>query len=267
VHARKSAGGTPYAWRRVYRGPLILCYHALSSRWHSSLALSTDVLASHLSRLRRRGFTGLTFRDAGRHRADGTLPARSVVVTFDDGYSSTLEALPVLDQLGFPATVFVVTRFVDSGLPLRWGGIEQWAENANELAPLGWTDLEKLVAAGWEVGSHTVTHPRLIDVDDRALEEELATSKALIEARLGRCDTIAYPYGLADERVAAVAARVGYAQGCTLSSFTVDEPLRRPRIGMYPSDARWLTSVKLRRHATTVRSTRIGATIARLSEV
>jgi hypothetical protein len=238
VHARKSAGGTPYAWRRVYRGPLILCYHALSSRWHSSLALSTDVLASHLSRLRRRGFTGLTFRDAGRHRADG-----------------------------FPATVFVVTRFVDSGLPLRWGGIEQWAENANELAPLGWTDLEKLVAAGWEVGSHTVTHPRLIDVDDRALEEELATSKALIEARLGRCDTIAYPYGLADERVAAVAARVGYAQGCTLSSFTVDEPLRRPRIGMYPSDARWLTSVKLRRHATTVRSTRIGATIARLSEV
>jgi len=251
----------------VVSRPLILCYHGLSSTWRSSLAIPVERLESQLSKLRRRGWTGLTFREAERRRSAGTLPEKSVVVTFDDGYASTLDARPVLDELGFPATVFVVTRFVDSGNPLTWDGIGHWAvsESASELRTLVWSDLVELADAGWEVGSHTVTHPRLVDVDDATLEDELVESRERIAAQLGSCDTIAYPYGLADRRVAAAAARAGYRAACTLSSFAADEPHLRPRIGMYPSDGPVRSSLKLFRHATGMR-VRLGSALAGVVE-
>jgi peptidoglycan/xylan/chitin deacetylase (PgdA/CDA1 family) len=105
------------------------------------------------------------------------------------------------------------------------------------LLPLRWNELEQLVAAGWEVGSHTVTHPRLTELADHDLETELVESRRAIMSRLGLCDTIAYPFGLADGRVAAAAARAGYLAGVTLSgAHREDEPHRRPRVGLYPGD-------------------------------
>jgi len=68
----------------------------------------------------------------------------------------------------------------------------------DEGRPLGWTDLEGLVAAGWEVGSHTLDRPLLTRLDDDQLDAQLSASKRKLEERLGSCETLAYPYGLAD---------------------------------------------------------------------
>jgi peptidoglycan/xylan/chitin deacetylase (PgdA/CDA1 family) len=225
--------------------PLILGYHALSSTWRAQLAVPEDVLRGQLAFLARRGYVGLTFAEAERRRVERTLPARTVVVTFDDGYASTLRAAPVLSEAGFPGTVFVVTRFADSGEPLSWPGIEEWAtqETRDELRPLRWPDVERLAEAGWEVGSHTVSHPLLTAVDDDRLDDELVSSRRAIESRLGSCVSLSYPYGVADERVAAAAGRAGYRAACALSfTHLVDEPLRRPRTGLSAAD----TGVRLR---------------------
>jgi peptidoglycan/xylan/chitin deacetylase (PgdA/CDA1 family) len=210
--------------------PLFLAYHAVGT-WSSALAIPEAVLRAQLSFLRRRGYVGLTAAEAERRRQDGTLPPRTVVVTFDDGFRSVLRARPILDELGFPATVLVVTSFVESGEPLRWPGLEQSEES------LGWSELERLREAGWEVGSHTATHPLLPDLDDVELERELVDSRATIQKRLGSCETLAYPYGRADERTAAAAARADYLAAFTLSrAHRPDEPLRRPRLGLRDVD-------------------------------
>jgi len=219
--------------------PLIVCYHAVSATWGSPLAVSEEVLAAQLGALRRRGYEGLTFAEAERRRAVGTLPARAAVVTFDDGYASTAKARPILDRLGWPATVFAVTSFTASGDALAWSGTEHWRStpHAHELTPLGWDGLAELAAAGWEVGSHTVSHPRLPELGDDALARELTASREAIAERLGRCETIAYPYGAVDRRVAAAAAAAGYLAACTLpSALTIDEPHLRPRVGLYSRD-------------------------------
>ena len=151
------------------------------------------VLRSHLQYVHRRGLVGLTLAHAERRRRlDGTLPASSVVVTFDDGYASTAQAKPILDEFGYPATVFVVSGLVESGEPLRWPGIEMWSrpDTRHELEPLGWRELERLVAGGWEVGSHTVTHPLLTEVSDDALAADVEQSRRTIAKRLGRCETL-----------------------------------------------------------------------------
>jgi peptidoglycan/xylan/chitin deacetylase (PgdA/CDA1 family) len=219
--------------------PLILAYHAVSSTWDSPLAVTEDALAQHASHLHRRGYTGLTLAEAERRRAARTLAPRTVVFTFDDGYRSTLRAAEILEQHGYPGTVFTVAAFAESGAALRWPEIEHELSpaSAGELAPLRWDELAALRDRGWEVGSHTVTHALLPGLDDARLAAELADSRRAIADRLGACETIAYPYGVADARVAAAARQAGYAAACTLTGAHVaDEPYLRPRVGMTSAD-------------------------------
>ena len=235
--------------------PVILAYHAVSTTWRSPLAVSEDALREQLGWFRRRGYTGLTFTECERRRRDGSLPHRALVVTFDDGFRSVLRAQPACEELGFPATVFVVTSFVDDGRHLDWPGLEHVGiGSADDRASLTWEELARLQEQGWEVGSHTVSHRLLPDLEDDELAEELRDSREAIVQRLGRCDTVCYPYGLADRRVAAAAASAGYAAGVTLTrAHPVDEPLRRPRVNMEESDRGLRLRLLLSRGATVLR--------------
>lgn len=223
--------------------PLIICYHAVSSTWPSTLAIAEDAVERHVSLLRDRGYQGLTFAEAERRRREGTLRERTLVITFDDGFASTLAAKPILDAANFPATVYVPTGFLADGDLLSYAEPDGKGAYADELRPLSWQELALLSDAGWEIGSHTVTHPKLPELNDADLLRELEESRETIRERLGRCETVAYPYGLADARVSEAARRAGYLAGCTLTaSHRIDEQFRRPRVGLYPAD----TGLRLR---------------------
>jgi peptidoglycan/xylan/chitin deacetylase (PgdA/CDA1 family) len=215
--------------------PLILAYHAVDSAWRSPLAVSEHDLAAHAAYLRHRGFTGLTLSDAEERRTAGTLPERAAAFTFDDGYQSTRRAARILAHHGFPGTVFAVTGFVGGDRPMRWFGVD--SEPPERMRSLGWEELAELQQSGWEIGSHTVTHPLLTSLDQDSLERELEASRDAIADRLGDCRSLAYPYGAADTRVAEAAGRAGYLVACTLTGVeTADEPLRRPRLGLGSRD-------------------------------
>src|ERR1044071_1604980 len=116
--------------------PLILCYHAISSTWPSSLAVSERLLSEHMDYLRRSGYVGLTFGEAERLCRRSALPPLSVVVTFDDAFASVERAIPILDEAGFPATVFAVTDFCD-GRMLGWPELERHpSDDPEELRAL-----------------------------------------------------------------------------------------------------------------------------------
>ena len=118
---------------------------------------------------------------------------------------------------------------------------------------------------GWEVGSHTVTHALLTEVDDARLAAELADSRRAIVERLGACATLAYPYGIADARVAAAARSAGYLAACTLTGAHVeDEPLRRPRVGMTSADTGRRLRAKLSPLGVALRRSRAARTVRRL---
>lgn len=247
--------------------PLILAYHAVSSTWDSPLAVTEEALAEHAAYLRRRGYRGLTMAEAERLRASGGLPGRSVVFTFDDGYRSTLRAADILDRHGYAGTVFAVTSYPASGAHMSWPGIERelTAATAEQLEPLSWDDLAALRDRGWEVGSHTVTHALLTEVDGTHLAAELADSRAAITERLGACATLAYPYGIADARVAAAARSAGYLAACTLTGAHLDdEPHRRPRVGMTSADTGPRLRAKLSPLGVALRRSGAARTVRRL---
>lgn len=218
--------------------PLVLGYHALSEEWEATFSVTPERFARQLRLLGRRGFRGVTFSELA---AAGPAPGeRLVAITFDDAFRSVLtRAAPVLGELGFVGTVFVPTAFPGAEA-LDWPGIEdpRGGPAASELEPMDWPELERLAAAGWEIGAHTRTHPDLREVDDRRLVEELEGSKRDVEDRLGgRCRTMAYPFGYHDERVVAATRAAGYLAAVTQrQGRSPDHPLRWPRMGVYHHD-------------------------------
>jgi peptidoglycan/xylan/chitin deacetylase (PgdA/CDA1 family) len=215
----------------------VLCYHAVSRLWPADLAIRPAQLERQLSMLLEHGYRGATF-----HQAVHSPPASKVMaVTFDDAYRSVIElGLPVLSRLGLPATVFVPTAFAGVAEPMSWPGIDGWLAGPHEaeLMAMSWSELSTLAAAGWEIGSHTQTHPRLVDLDDADLAEELVASRRECESRLGLpCRSLAYPYGAEDDRVVRAAEEAGYSAAGTLpDSRHPASPLRWPRIGVYQAD-------------------------------
>lgn len=236
---------------------LVLCYHAVSERFPAPLSVTPERLERQLGTLVGRGFAGVTFLDA----VEGRGGRRRLAVTFDDAYLSVLElARPILDELGIPGTVFVPTDYPDrADRAMAWPGIDQWGgtEHEAELRPMSWEQIGALADSGWEIGSHTRSHPRLTQIDDARLDDELAGSREVCEQRLGRpCRTIAYPYGDYDARVAAAAERAGYEAAGTLPARLVpSKPLEWPRVGIYHGDDDRRFAMKVSRPLRALRST------------
>ena len=225
---------------------LVLCYHAVSERWPAKLSLTPERLERQLRWVVAAGYRGATFHEA----VTAPPAAKTVAVTFDDAYRSVLElAFPILSRLRLPATVFVPTAFPGSDDPMAWPGIDEWLDGPHraELQCMSWEELGGLASEGWEVGSHTRSHPMLTQIDDAALSRELSDSRSECEDRLGRpCRTIAYPYGDLDGRVAAAARDAGYDAGATLRRDRRDpRPLEWPRVGVYNADSYWRFRLKV----------------------
>jgi peptidoglycan/xylan/chitin deacetylase (PgdA/CDA1 family) len=236
---------------------VVLCYHATSPGWPNELSVDPGDLARQVRMLLDRGYAAVRFADL----LDGG-PRRRVAVTFDDAYRSTYErAWPALRELGVPATVYVPTDYVGTAEPMSWPGIEDAAAgpHADELRCMTWDQLGELHEAGWEIGSHTCSHPHLTACDDEALERELVASFEAIAQRLGSCSTIAYPYGDVDGRVMAAARRAGYSLAAALPAhIRRPVPLAWPRLGIYREDSDWRFRLKVSRIVRALRATAPG---------
>jgi peptidoglycan/xylan/chitin deacetylase (PgdA/CDA1 family) len=187
--------------------PLVLCYHAVSDTWPHQLSVTEEGLEGQLRLLLGRGYRPVTAAEALAGRG------KLLHVTFDDAFTSMQRALPILEQLGVPATIFACTGYADDPRPL---GVPELADelhaHAEELRTMSWGELRALDALpGLEVESHAVSHPHLTRLPDADLEEELTASKRRLEEELDRpCRLLAYPFGDCDERVRAAARAAGY---------------------------------------------------------
>lgn len=216
---------------------LVLCYHAISATFPAALSITPERFEAQLRVLAERGYRGVTFAEAAR--AGGS--ERLVAVTFDDAYRSVAHlGRPALERLGWPATVFAPTDWIGAPEPMAWPGIDRWhgGPHESELLAMDWSELAGLADAGWEVGSHTCSHPRLTQTTDEVLARELERSKAACEEHLGRaCNTVAYPYGDVDARVVASTKNAGYTAAAALPNrLHPERVLEWPRIGIYHDD-------------------------------
>jgi peptidoglycan/xylan/chitin deacetylase (PgdA/CDA1 family)/predicted ATP-grasp superfamily ATP-dependent carboligase len=214
---------------------LVLAYHSISDEWRHPLALTPRAFREQMLALRKRGYRAVTFATAAQALIDPT-EGPLLAVTFDDGFRTVTRGREILDELGWTATVFVPTAAVEDGAPMRWLTDTTDPQRLPHVLPLSWTDVEALAEHGWEVGSHSRTHPLLSALSDAEAEEELGASRRELERRLGRCSSISYPWGEVDMRVVELARAAGYRFGSGLIAESPPGPMTVPRLAVSAND-------------------------------
>lgn len=173
------------------------------------------------------------------------LPERAVAITFDDGVACSYEnALPILQEYSYPATVFAITGLL--------GRYNAWSEEFGfpRRRMLTNSEVRALVDGGVDVGSHTVNHPWLGKSDAVVVKREVHDSKAVLEDILGReVRHFAYPFGSWSKVARDAVVEAGYTGACSTMPGSnkqgADSFLLR-RTEIKGGDAPWQFRLKLR---------------------
>jgi peptidoglycan/xylan/chitin deacetylase (PgdA/CDA1 family) len=275
-HGLRALGATSFR-RLTKNAGLILCYHNVV--WREDDQIGDPDLHIPLERFERQirwlidhyDVVSLnTFVD----RLDrGASLNETAVITFDDGYAGVFDyAVPCLDDLEVPATVFVITDAPGRSMGFWWDcpevvsfdrpGRERWLTELRgeqrailddvkatrpdlpaTLWPADWSEIRSAARGQIEIGVHSATHRALTTLSDEELEDEVATSRLIVQRATGITPAFfAYPYGLWDARVRAAVRAAGYRASLALGSGLNDaaaDPwaLRRVNVPGEVSDA------------------------------
>lgn len=169
--------------------PVIMYHKITAAEPPSDLVTSPQVFKAHIDAIKGAGYSTITVGQLAEHmRGERTLPQRSVVITFDDGWRDNLAAAQQLQARGMVATFFVMSGVWDNRAYLSRAEV-------------------RAISAHHEIGAHTHTHfmewhDRLNEMDDRIMVGEIAMSKIILEEVIGKpVRSFAWPFGYSREHL------------------------------------------------------------------
>ena len=203
-HARKAAS-KPKPATGSYRGPVpILMYHVIGTpppgAPYPSLFVSWRLFAEQMFALHQAGYHGVTLGQVwGAWHGGAGLPRHAVVVSFDDGYQGqATRAAKTLHALGWPGV-----------LNLKVG-------NIGVAGDLNRTEVRRMIAAGWELDAHTITHPDLTTLSPSRLRYEVAGSRSELRRMFDApVEFFCYPSGRYNATVEAAVKAAGFEAATT----------------------------------------------------
>ncbi len=210
---------------------IVLGYHRVMDQAHGASDISKADFEAQMQQLKDQGITVIPLHDLlAWKRGEKDIPARSAVITMDDGWKSQYEnAWPILQKYGYPFTLFVYTDYVKGGP--KSGG-----------QSLTWEQIAEMRDAGADIGGHTISHKDLRGKKGAAptpdydawLWNELNGSKQIIEQRLGvKVEALALPFGFYNAHVQEVAKKAGYDAVFTVYGQKINHGSRNDALGRY----------------------------------
>ncbi len=204
----------------------ILLYHHVDGSRTDRYSVTVQAFAQQMEKLHEWGYTTLTISELARLiLSGGSIPPRPIVISFDDGNLDVYtNAFPIMEQYGFKGVMYVV---------------------ANRLSSTDFLhvpQLKELIDAGWEIGSHSMTHSNLKDTTTD-LHLEINESKVMLEQELGiTIKSFAYPFADANPDIINHTEDAGYQSAVGVGIFNLHSPdtilflSRREVEGMQPMD-------------------------------
>lgn len=207
---------------------VVLLYHHVSTNTPASTSVSPEVFRQHLEYLDAKDYNVLPLSQVLNTLAEsGTLPDRTVSITFDDAYRSILDqAMPMLKERDWPFTIFVNTLAIDRGYRNY----------------LNWNDLRKLLGSGAEIGNHSQSHAHLVRRLEGESEQQwkdrvttdIDSAKKRLKEELGiDANMFAYPYGEHTPELQKIVKEGGYF-GIAQQSGAVGHDFNRWAVPRFP---------------------------------
>jgi peptidoglycan/xylan/chitin deacetylase (PgdA/CDA1 family) len=190
----------------------ILLYHRFGPVVADSMTVKTSVFASHLEYLKTNGYTVIPMRRLIAYIAGEAPPppAKSVVITADDGHESVFtDMFPLISRYHIPVTLFIYPSAI-----------------SNAKYAMTWPQLHEMQSSGLvDIQSHTYWHPNFkkekirlsTDAYENFVHMQMTKSKDVLEQRLDdHVDMLAWPFGIYDDGLIDTARQLGYIAGFTL---------------------------------------------------
>ncbi|EAQ98257.1 polysaccharide deacetylase family protein [Congregibacter litoralis] len=245
-----------YAWWRSsvdYRRPRILMYHMVSEPRPGAKFNKLRVTPANFERqlcwLRKEGWHFAFMSDL---QPPASLPAKTVILTFDDGYEDNLlNAAPVLERHDARATLYVVEDRFDRD----WSTSKKAHHDSGELmreAKLSDEQLEQMIASGrWELGGHTRTHANLSTLDADQRKTEIGAARESLARRFAvPVDSFAYPFGIYGAEDVAAARAAGFSTAVTTEEGIPEDisaqAMELPRIKVSGKDSMLAFKLRMR---------------------
>lgn len=199
----------------------------------------------HLQQLLKSGYIPVNIDQVNKfYTANIPLPDKAVLITLDDGFEDNYHnAFPILRRYNIPAVIYLATGVIAK--------TNLWMNSPtySERKMLSWSQIKEMSSQGIQFGSHTVSHPKLNELDDDIAIEELVQSKKAIDDNLGiECSHFAYPFGQFTGRTRELVLKAGYKTACTTRSGfnnAAKDPLMLHRIEVYGNDSTWKLQQKI----------------------
>ena len=195
----------------------ILLYHSVSAyapQGFREWVLSPQVFSLQMAYLRSNGYSPMTVTQfsSSMDAAPASLPDRPVLITFDDGFADFYtDALPILEENGFPATMYIPTGLV--------GNADHWLNQQSQKPTMSWSQIIEIDKAGIECGSHSLTHPQLDTLAPARARSEISDSKHILEDHLGHtAPSFSYPHGYYNTAVRELVQSAGYSSATATSA-------------------------------------------------
>jgi peptidoglycan/xylan/chitin deacetylase (PgdA/CDA1 family)/glycosyltransferase involved in cell wall biosynthesis len=209
--------GTTILWQQLTSGIPILMYHAIGLPHESAgpFVMTANRFAKQMAWLKRMGYHPISLTQFLTCQREKQLPpARSVVITFDDGYADNYTyAFPILRQYGIPATIFLVSKFI--------GHINIWDQDGQlgSRPLMSWSQIQEMKGQGIHFGAHSSTHPALTAISSFQAVSEITDSRKLLESKLGvPANIFAYPYGEYNLSIQSILQEAGFIASCTIDT-------------------------------------------------
>lgn len=228
----------------------ILQYHSVRDvpqGMKFSFNVTPMAFARQMEYLARNNYNIITFDKLASYKYQGqTLPPKSVIITFDDGYvDNYANAFPILKRHDFKATVFLVTDSIDSGCIFHWLKLDERLRASQQEEKSSWLPLDKqsildMQAQGMSFGAHTRTHCALDSIEEDKAIDEIASSRKCLEDILSKPVTyFAYPFDKVNEKIKGLVKESGYkiAVGGTGSNTLKSDFFKLKRIEIEKGDS------------------------------
>ena len=222
----------------------VLMYHKIPDAplaTKHQIFVTRENFEKHLAYFKQHKFSPITFQDyqdfASGRRSLAEFPSRPIILTFDDGYTDNYtNLLPLMQQYGYRGVLYLLGDF-----DIRYN---QWDLATDPTEPradiMDAAQKQAFVAAGWEIGAHTMHHARLPELPAPEALAEMQHSKAALEKALStKIISFAYPYGSLNEEVKALAQQAGFTYAVATDTGGLhleDDRMQIFRVNIFPHE-------------------------------